>query len=141
MRKVLVIGAAVAVFLAGVVVGRVTVHPGASGGAGGQPTTGLLNVWLIGPPGQNVMFCPHPELMTGGVGCQPMSKIAPFIPDNLPSPRTGVAPGCATDFRLVFNFADRSRAEYPVCSLPTTLVPLYEAAWNVLMAPPPSATA
>ncbi len=88
-------------------------------------------MWLVGPPGQNVMFCPHPEDMIA-FGCQPLDRVGALIPDVLPPEPTTVAPGCAGDYRLIFNFADRSRAVYNVCEMPPVLIPLYEAAWNVM---------
>ena len=133
-----IVASAVAVFLAGVVLGRVTVHPVAPREAQPPPPRpGLLNVWLVGPPGQNVMFCPHPELMVGANPCQPLSRVAAYIPRVLPPQPTKVAPGCAADYRLIFNFADRSRAVYGVCEMPSVLMPLYQAAWKVMQSSVP----
>ena len=72
--------------------------------------------------------------MVGLSRCQPLSRVAAYVPSVLPPHPLGVSPGCAADYRLVFNFADRSRVVYPVCAMPTTLLPLYEAAWNVMSA-------
>ncbi len=128
-----IIASVAAALVAGVVVGRLTDQPVAPGeGQRPQPGAELLNLWLVGPPGQNVMFCPHPELMIGISNCQPLSRVAAYIPRVLPPPPTKVAPGCDGDYRLIFNFADRSRAVYSVCEVPPVLVPLYEAALKLM---------
>ncbi|HEX3299653.1 MAG TPA: hypothetical protein VHW68_06030 [Actinomycetota bacterium] len=129
-----VIIAVVAAAVAGVVAGRMAVEP--VGGVGPQPgpsTAHLANMWLVGPTGQNVLFCPHPEeVLGGGFICQPLDRVGALVPDVLPPEPMTVAPGCAGDYRLIFNFEDRSRAVYDVCEMPPVLVPLYEAAWKVM---------
>jgi hypothetical protein len=134
----IIIASAVVVCGAGLLVGRVTAPRDATTIAQPpKPVAGLLNVWLVGPPGQAVMFCPHAELMIGPATCQPLSRVAPYVPRVLPPQPTKVAPGCGAVNRLIFRFADRSRAVYGICEMPRQLVPLYKAAWKVMTSSSP----
>jgi hypothetical protein len=94
----------------------------------------IENVWLVGGLGDNIAFCRHPELMNGGT-CQPLSLIASYIPRVLPPPeRPSSTVSCLSAYRLIFNFADRSRAVFEDCEVPNALLPLYDHVRKLMVA-------
>jgi hypothetical protein len=88
----------------------------------------IENVWLVGGLGDNIGFCRHAELMNGST-CQPLSLIASYIPRVLPPPEwPSSTVSCLSAYRLIFSFADRSRAVYEDCLVPNALLPVYDHA-------------
>jgi hypothetical protein len=102
----------------------------------GPPHPRILNVWLIGG-GSSIEFCPHPELMIGGVACQPLSLIASAIPRVLPTPAVSASQRCMPQYQVILNFADRSRIAYE-CPLPASILHLVNVMHSVLPRPAPS---
>lgn len=97
------------------------------------PHERILNVWLIGG-GSSVEFCAHPELMIGGVACQPLSLIASAIPRVLPTPAVSASQPCMPQYQVILNFADRSRIAYE-CPLPASILRLVNLMRRVLPRP------
>jgi PASTA domain len=88
--------------------------------------SGISNVWLLaGDPGANLLFCRHPE-GTSLVACLPLSSIAPSIPAAWPSPPRASA-ACGDPYKIIVNFADRTRLVYGPCVLPPEIVRLHDA--------------